>query len=218
MKGLLMKDFRLLAGQRRFYIIVIFVGIMTLVSGMDPSFFGGYITFLFAMLSLTTLTYDEYENGMQYLLTLPVTEKIYIQEKFLLSIGNSFFACVVGALIYLGISLAMGTVLASEAVNILMICFAELLVVLIMLSLTIPFVIKFGAERGRIALISVVVVISLIGVAVKTVLERLGMKEAILAFIDTNSAMVFVVFAVLVFLGLVVSYGISVKILGKKEF
>lgn len=218
MKGLLIKDFRLLFGQSKVYIIVFLIGIMTIVTGMEPSFFVGYITFIFAMLALSTLTYDEYENGMQYLLTLPVSAKTYVYEKYILGAGSSVVASLLSLLFYFVFFIKKGTDVSYELPDILFISITESVLVILMISLTIPFVIHFGAEKGRIALISVVIAITIIGVGIKKTLEKMGMKDAFIATIDSSGQFLFVLLVVFALAVLGISVVISVKIMEHKEF
>ena len=62
MKGLLIKDWKLLKQQGRFYLIVLLLAVMMLISGSKSyaSFVTSYMTFLVAVFSFTTFSLDEY--------------------------------------------------------------------------------------------------------------------------------------------------------------
>lgn len=62
MKGLLIKDFRLLKGQVHFLLIVTVCVIVFMING-NEAFGVAYVCSMVALLSLTTVSYDEYENG-----------------------------------------------------------------------------------------------------------------------------------------------------------
>lgn len=82
MKGLLIKDFRLLKGQVHFLLIVTVCVIVFMING-NEAFGVAYVCSMVALLSLTTVSYDEYENGSAFLFTLPITKKDYVKEKYL---------------------------------------------------------------------------------------------------------------------------------------
>lgn len=82
MKGLLIKDFRLLKGQVYFLLIVTGCVIVFMINGSE-AFGVAYVCSMVALLSLTTVSYDEYENGCAFLFTLPITKKDYVKEKYL---------------------------------------------------------------------------------------------------------------------------------------
>ena len=73
MKGLLIKDFRLLKGQVYFLLIVTVCVIVFMINGSE-AFGVAYVCSMVALLSLTTVSYDEYENGSAFLFTLPITK------------------------------------------------------------------------------------------------------------------------------------------------
>ena len=74
MKGLLIKDFRLLKGQVHFLLIVTGCVIVFMINGSE-AFGVAYVCSMVALLSLTTVSYDEYENGSAFLFTLPIKKK-----------------------------------------------------------------------------------------------------------------------------------------------
>ena len=218
MKGLMIKDMKLIAGQKRFYIIIILIGIMSVVTGMDPAFFVGYITFLFTMLAITTLTYDEHENGMQFLLTLPVTARTYVKEKYIFSIAASALAAAIGTVFYLIVSLGMGNANGATVSEIILVCTGEFMAVLFVLALTLPLIIYFGAEKGRMVLISIIVLLTLIAALAKMIVERAGFGDQLAECMDMNGTALYVATIVFVIAGVLLSSAISVRILEKKEF
>ena len=56
MKGLLIKDIKLMKNQKTFFVAMIFVGIMFLITQETPYFVIAYITTMFSMFTITTLT------------------------------------------------------------------------------------------------------------------------------------------------------------------
>ena len=89
MKGLLIKDLLLLKNQKRIAVLMILVSLFLLFSQDNNGFIISYCTFIAAMLTLNTISYDEFHHGNQFLFTLPFLRKSYAKEKYLLCIGSS---------------------------------------------------------------------------------------------------------------------------------
>ncbi len=85
MKGLLIKDFRLMKTQIRMFLIFIAIAVAMAISADDTSFMIGFITFVFSLFTLSTISYDEFDNGNAFLFTLPI--RLYCGE--VLSFPNS---------------------------------------------------------------------------------------------------------------------------------
>ena len=88
MRGLLVKDIELMKQQKQFFILVIVMGIILNLTGSGSvSFATGYFTIITAIFAITTMSYDEFDNGFVFLMTLPVSRKQYVAEKYILGIG-----------------------------------------------------------------------------------------------------------------------------------
>ena len=85
MKGLLIKDFKMLKSQKQFFAIITLIGILFLATYNSMSFVISYITIVFAMFGITSLSYDEADNGTAYLFSLPFDRKTYVAEKYIFS-------------------------------------------------------------------------------------------------------------------------------------
>ena len=94
MKGLLTKDFRILAGQKRYFTIIILIAAIFLCSGQPAQIIVGYCTMFGMLFTVNTISYDEFDHGYLFLFTLPVTRKDYVLEKyvFMLLCGGGFWA------------------------------------------------------------------------------------------------------------------------------
>ena len=88
MKGLFVKDIELMKQQKQFFILVVVMGVILNLAGSGSvSFATGYFTIVTAIFAITTISYDEFDNGLAFLMTLPVTRKQYVAEKYLLGAG-----------------------------------------------------------------------------------------------------------------------------------
>ena len=85
MKGLLIKDFKLMKEQKNFLLIILIITIGMSLFTNDLSFALGFLTFIVSLFSLSTTSYDEFDNGNAFLFTLPITRSKYVIEKYYLS-------------------------------------------------------------------------------------------------------------------------------------
>ncbi len=218
MKGLLIKDFKLLKGQKQFFAAVLIVMTVFLMTSTSLSFVISYITVMMGMLTLTTIGYDEHENGMGYLFTLPVSRKGYVREKYLFGIMTTLpVLAVVSAIAFLVSGIRHIDFSVEEWGGAIM---GSMLIVTMMLSLLIPIELKFGAERSRIAMTLVfggafaVVFIGVkagefLGINWKIWLDRLN---------GLDLPVVWGAFAVICGGALAISYLFSLRFLMRREF
>ena len=218
MKGLLIKDFKLLKGQKQFFAAVLIVMTVFLMTSTSLSFVISYITVMMGMLTLTTIGYDEHENGMGYLFTLPVSRKGYVREKYLFGIMTTLpVLAVVSAIAFLVSGIRHIDFSVEEWGGAIM---GSMLVVTMMLSLLIPIELKFGAERSRIAMtlvfggaFAVVYIVAkaseFLGIDWKIWLDRLN---------GLDLPVVWGAFAVICGGALSISYLFSLRFLMRREF
>ncbi len=86
MKGLLIKDFKLLKNQGQFFGIIVLISILCMFLYDDVTFAISYMAIIFSLFTLSTIGYDEYNNGMAYLFTLPFSRRDYVREKYVFGI------------------------------------------------------------------------------------------------------------------------------------
>lgn len=220
MKGLLIKDYHLLAQQRRYLLLIAGIGIMLSITQNEPSFVTGYITFIVSLLSISSISYDEFDNGMAFLMTLPSGRKAYVCEKYLLSVIN-----VVGAVVLANIAVIICSFFNTNGSNwdlkenaVLSLVIGA--VVLIILSIMIPIALKYGVEKSRMIQFGVFGFIFLVFYLSSKVASTFFPKpERLFTAIVSVPETVWGVIAVgIVILVIAVSHHISVKIMMKKEF
>lgn len=142
MKGLLIKDFLLMKNYKKIAMFMLIIGIF--VGMNDVSFASGYILVFVSILSMSTITYDEANHGLNTLFTLPITRSDYVKEKYLFS------------LIITGIGFVFVTILGCFRKSGFMETLVILSTALLLLALSLPFQLKEGNEKGRIVLFVVV--------------------------------------------------------------
>lgn len=215
MKGLFVKDLELMKQQKQFFIMVIAMGIILNLTGSGGSFAIGYFTIITAIFALTTMSYDEFDNGFAFLMTMPATRKQYVAEKYLFGIGLTVVAWVVAEILGVSCQLAMNQ--ASNINESLLEGATTIPIALLMLAVFIPLGIQFGVEKGRyIAIVLWVIIIVIVYGLVKTK----GLSESMIdAWIDRLNWGLVVAGAVLVTaIGYLGSYWLSVRLMEHKEF
>ena len=82
MFGLIEKDLRLTLVRKQ--TLFIFLA-MALIMGqsMEGEFLVGYLTMFAVLVAIGTTSYDEFDNGFAFLMTLPFDRKTYVREKYL---------------------------------------------------------------------------------------------------------------------------------------
>ncbi len=215
MRGLIVKDWRLILQKRRFLVLFLVMGLFMGRGGGTAALV--YMTLVAVILSLSTVSYDEYEKGYTFLMTLPFDRKTYVREKYVFAVLVGTVAFLVSCAV-LAVSLtAQGKGLsADESVVSVFGCLA---MAVLIVDVTLPLQLKFGAEQGRIALFVVTAAVAIVGGIGMELLQGHVSSEKIIEIISGLGQWGIVgciIGAVALFT--LVSYGISVRVMEKKEF
>ena len=211
MLGMMRKDLCLLLQRSRAMLMMAGVGIIIGFS-TDGSFMIGYLTMISAILTISTISYDEFDNGYPFLLTLPVTRRSYVTAKYIFCFLGDLVGWAAASVIYAGCCLAKGAGLGIEQ---LAAALVFLPVVGLMSAVMLPLQLKYGAEKSRLAL---AVLFGGIGV-----LGALGMKlfpglpNTLRAFPEISGAALGAAALGAVVAAVALSYWISLGIMEKKE-
>ena len=215
MKGLLIKDFKLLKGQKNFFMTITAISIIMIIVSPGTSFPIGFLGFVGALFSLSSISYDEFDNGNAFLFSLPITRKDYVLEKyvFMLLCGGGFWA----------VSAAAGFVadyIRGDVVSLLewlMPMFLILLEMTIFLAVMLPVSLKYGMEKSRTA--TMILGFAVLGAAIaarKLLPENFagGLRWSA----QLNPAAVTAVVFLVSLATLAVSFAGSIRIMQKKVF
>lgn len=217
MKGLLIKDLRLMKnmGNSLALILVMAVGMSFYIK--DISFIVVYMAIIGTTLTSSTISYDEFDNGNAFLFSLPVSRKDYVLEKYLFSLLMCGVGWLLGSMIAIVAGAARHALVPAEG---LMTAVALLPVAIGLNVVLIPLRLKFEAEKSRIAQIMVMGGFFLVCVLGAKLAERLGIDlnalgERMPAMSEgAGIAAVLAVSVVLLF----ISCHISIRIMERKEF
>ena len=222
MKGMLIKDFRILKyqGKTLFLMLLVVAVLMNLITDVGPTFIVGYITIIFSLFTVTTVSYDEFDNCYLFLMTLPVTREKYVKEKYLFALLSIIFAWCAG--IVLGIILMIvqpsGEVDAADWFGT---CLGYIFTAWIFVSVMLPLRLKFDAEKARYANLIMIAAVAIAAFLISNALEYVPAKIVGPGkewFSGLGTGGILGLFAVVTALVVVISYLCSRHIMAKKEF
>ncbi len=221
-KGLLKKDLYNLASYKTtLMIITLFCGIA--IIGTDAIYWGSIVIgIIVGMISLSTFSYDEMAKSNRYILTLPVTRKEIVLEKYILAIGATILGSLLGFVLTLLIGNMMNYVRPDNMIDInidtlLSTSIGGLFGVSVIQAIQIPSIFKWGAEKGRIQMFIVLFVIALIGAGVGFLIKESGLSVDIEKLENTLKSFGWIILVILSFIIYFISYKVSYKIYKNKE-
>lgn len=152
MKALILKDLYSLKESRILLLLMAAIAVIMGFRGGEEGigFIQSYVSAISAILVINVIGYDEVDNGYVFLFTLPVSRKQYVAEKYLFGWSTGIlgwgFATVLSEIVApSGISDPDSLRWPSYG--------AVLTILLIIQALVIPIQLKFGGQKGKLAVI-----------------------------------------------------------------
>ncbi len=211
MKGLLLKDFCILKKQIKLMVVfVIFYAIWAVAAKM-PTMMGTMVILLSIMMPISSMSYDEAGQWYRYAFSLPIPRRTLVLSKYVLGFLVSLGGLVVSAI---GNIIILALTNGENALEswLTIIGFLELGV--IFLSIIIPILFKYGVEKGRLFIVVIAVIpsllVALLGSTLKTSGTLMPSAELLQAILYSSP-----LFTLAIFL---ISFRISVGICRKKEY
>ena len=203
MKGLLIKDWKLLLRNQKSFLVIMSVMMVLYMAIGNPVFVISYTPMLCVFVALSTITYDMFDNGAAFLFSLPFSRKDYVREKYIFSGLITLTAWGISVLVAVGYSVVKGE------------DWKELL----MMGVSVPLQLKFGAEKSRVVVILVMAVMFGMVIGFFKVMEILNLKpQQILSIFYNMNTLLLALAGIVIFLVLMcISYHTSVRIMQKKE-
>ena len=218
MKAMLIKDWKLMKGQKQFvFILCIFLAVFGATSN-NLGFLISYMTLMATIFSISTISYDEYNNGMVYLLALSISRRKYVEEKYLFCLLTSLIVSAVSLIITLGIGIVRSTNATSE--DLVISAAAALGIGVLICGFMLPIQLKFGPEKSRIAMAVMGAAIFAIVYVMVWIGKRMGtdMENVLQNFNNLSEGVVAVGAVVICLAVLLISMFISVHVMEKREF
>ena len=148
MKGLILKDLYMMKKYCKAYLLITVVFIAVSFAGSENLFFTFYPCLLCGMIPVNLLAYDERSKWLQYSGTMPYTKGEIVSGKYLIGLCTQL-----AILLIIGIARAIRMDIsdASAFREYLILMMLVLIMSLLASSITLPFMFKFGVEKGRMA-------------------------------------------------------------------
>lgn len=217
MLGLLVKDIKLLVGQKQFFFAIILISCVFLVMGEDPMFLVSYCTMIFAFFTISTMSYDEFNHGLLFLFTLPISRRVYVLEKYLFGLGIGGFVWLVTTII--GGSYGMASATEFVMTDWVVGAISVLFVLSLFLCVVLPLQFKFGAEKGRTALFVFMAAVFASFTAFMKIEGLADMLDSKILWLQSLGSFACGLIAVAFWLvAVVVSISVSLHIVEKKQF
>lgn len=227
MKGLIIKDFKIMSKNSRFMIIMLVIAILILMQTSKDgsfSFIVGYITMIGWLMSINTLAYDDSDKSIVFLMTLPSDRKIYVTEKYILS----FICCFIGCMLSTFLLIIIGK---QPIADVLPLGISVLAIYSIFSMITIPLRLKMGSERsGVILFVFGIVIFAAVGMF-NSIIERISSlniisvsetKNFILraadAFSSLSKPLIYAILCLIFVICIALSWLTSMRIMRKREF
>ena len=218
MKGLLIKDYRLMMNQRQTLLLILLIDLFIVLMQQDASFVLGYTSIIVGSFSLSTLSFDSNDNGYAFLFTLPFSRTEYVLEKYIFA-----FSATVGSFLLLSVPATLFNMQMAENFIIkewILMEFVYLVIAFLFSALLIPLHLKYGAEKARIMLFIIFGgIIAAVILVIRLDLFRWFSWAAFPNRIETMSPYLIVGIVIAVVLILImISLAASIHVVKKKEF
>lgn len=147
MKGLLLKDWYMSIRYCRAFLVLVGVFLVVSFFGNDNLFFRIYPTMIASIIPMSLISYDERDHWTIYSGTLPYTRRQLVSAKYLIGLFFGAFSFLVSLAAFAVFMITSDT---FSIESFLFIAVRLLVLGLIGPTFLLPFVFKFGAEKGRI--------------------------------------------------------------------
>lgn len=141
MKGLFIKDILVLRQQ---WVAYAMMSVMWLVFGFmneSVAFFAGIMTMFTVTVPLNSIAYDEKARWDKYALAMPIKRETLVLSKYLLAAATAAVVFVLSGVV--------GVVMGEELTESLMVSVGCMLSGMVIVSIILPLIFKFGVEKGR---------------------------------------------------------------------
>lgn len=222
MKGLLYNDYMSIQKVlKTAAIIAVLFSIFAIMSG-NIMFAAAYIEVLFVLMVPINIFYaDEKNKWEQYAFTMPISKKQYVLEKYVFFLIAQLSGYILSYIIVLCAYLYNKTSVDNDIFAMINVVSA---ISMLIPTFGIPILLKWGTEKGRIAIIAMMLIPFIIIKALEgsqkltVVLDTFGKyivnTKIIEAFADTYGLILFIPMFILYG----ISYLLSLQIYKKKEF
>lgn len=201
MKGQLLKDLMNLKQQWKIYIGIIVIWAAVCIIDKSTSLIYAYMIIFILFIPISAMAYDERSKWERFALTMPTSRLDLVLSKYILAV-------ICGA-VSMAFSIIVGVITTGDLLQSAAGALTFLGIGIALVSLILPAIFKFGTEKGRIIMIAIIFIPTIIIMLIK---EQIGApSEKVISSITTFLPLAAVVL-------LAVSILVSKRIYEKKEF
>lgn len=215
MAGLFEKDIRLIMQRKNVLMILMLLSVF-LAYTQEGTFIVSYLPAVATTMIIGTMSYDELDNGYRFLLTLPVTTRIYVIEKYIFCVAGIFMSWILAVVLYFFMGVLHGNKINIVSDIPMLVRFFIAIEALVFIIL--PMQIKFGIEKSRVVILSIcgAIIAGIIGIS--KVIDIAGIINKI-RWIDQLNIAVLVSGEIFIVFGIgIISCFTGCKIMENKEF
>lgn len=217
MKALFIQDIRYMLTQKSFLFLIVFIGIVLSLTQNDNYIFViGYLGFMGMITGMMSVTMDDQSNGLTFLFSLPIDRRVYVREKYifivLMGVSFSIFATALCLLfrMFAEYKAPLDEILATSL--------GTLFVMLLFVCFMLPLQLKFGAERARLASFIAIGLFFAAVIVAGLVVNFADALPFIQAFLSLSPVALTGIAVAFLIVCLRISYGVSLRIILRREF
>lgn len=213
MRVLLAKDIRLFRSMKNVVLIYVAMIAVSIIFGQKEMgvMLINLCVVMFTYLSMSTMSYDDFDRGMEFILTLPTTKKIYAIEKYVLALSTLVVMSIVGTGLLVALGIEFNTAILDIA--------PMAAIAIVLVSINLPLTLKFGSEKTKIlTLILFIGFGSLVGTLGTSNLNEILNSDLVKKIMSLGKLQLGIGIGLIAIIILFVSCCISIKISENKEY
>ena len=213
MRALIAKDIRLFRSMKNVILLYVAMIALTIIFGQKQMgvMLINLCVVMFTYLSMSTMSYDDFDNGMEFILTLPTSKKIYAIEKYVLAVITLVVTSIVGAGLLVSLGLEFNAAILDIA--------PMAVIAIVLVSINLPLTLKFGSEKTKmLTLILFMGFGSLVGTLGTSNLNEILNSDLVKKIMSLGKLQLGIGIGLIAIIILFVSYCISIKISENKEY
>ena len=215
MAGLFEKDIRLIMQRKNVLMILMLLSVF-LAYTQEGTFIVSYLPAVATIMIIGTMSYDELDNGYRFLLTLPVTTRIYVIEKYIFCVAGIFMSWILAVVLYFFMGVLHGNKINIVSDIPMLVRFFIAIEALVFIIL--PMQIKFGIEKSRVVILIVCGAIIAGIIRISKVIDIAGIINKI-RWIDQLNIAVLVSGEIFIVFGIgIISFFTGSEIMENREF
>lgn len=209
MKGLIYKDLLILGDSARIVLVLIFFCFFAIVFQTNVSLLTSMISLMLITTAVSSFSYDDLAHWNMYAMTFPCGRRKIVQSKYCLTLILMLVAMVL-CFSFNVVPMLLGQTIQLEDVTLM--CLIAIGLSGLLNMILIPFIFKFGAEKSRMMMIILIVIIYAIGFGGVSFLQKMQFTITLTTPMIMSGLIFFIV------VGTFISYCCSLRVIEKKEF